>query len=101
MRREATVSLSPPFRRGGAARGTRHPLPNASPRGGTDARVGVESQGIAVKGLLCPLRYPGSDLGNLPFIFFSLQNGSSLADETETEIVIVFHLEYSLLLFYT
>ena len=33
-----------------------------------DARVGDESQGIAVKGLRCPLGYPRSDLGRLRMI---------------------------------
>ena len=33
-----------------------------------DARVGDESQGIAVKGLRCPLGYPRSDLGHLRMI---------------------------------
>ena len=33
-----------------------------------DARVGDESQGIAVKGLRCPLGYPRSNLGHLGMI---------------------------------
>ena len=49
--------------------------PARGPRGGVPLRAGQmpesgdESQGITVKGLLCPLRYPGSDLGRLRMIW--------------------------------
>ena len=71
--RDATISRSHPFPPGGVGR----PLsPRAPPTAGSRSGVGQmpesgdESQGIAVKGLLCPLRYPGSDLSRLRMITF-------------------------------
>ena len=57
--------------RRGASRSPPHEAPAAwSPAPGRDrCQRGDESQGIAVKGLLCPLRYPGSDLGRLRMIW--------------------------------
>ena len=41
------------------------PPAGAPLQSGADARVGDESQGIAVKGLRCPLGYPRSNLGHM------------------------------------
>ena len=71
--RNAPVSPSPPFSAGrlGASRSPPHEAPAAGSRSGAGQmpESGDESQGIAVKGLLCPLRYPGSDLGRLRMIW--------------------------------
>ena len=72
-RNAAAVSPSPPFSAGrrGASRSPPHEAPAAGSRSGAGQmpESGDESQGIAVKGLLCPLRYPGSDLGRLRMIW--------------------------------
>ena len=71
--RNAAVSPSPPFSayRRRASRSPPHEAPTAGSRSGAGQmpESGDESQGIAVKGLLCPLRYPGSDLGRLRMIW--------------------------------
>ena len=76
--RNAAVSPSPPFSAGrrGASRSPPHEAPAAGSRSGAGQmpESGDESQGIAVKGLLCPLRYPGSDLGRLRMIWRTVQN---------------------------
>ena len=71
--RNAAVSPFPPFSAG--RRGASHSPPHEPPAAGSRSGAGQmpesgdESQGIAVKGLLCPLRYPGSDLGHLRMIW--------------------------------
>ena len=66
----------------GVASASQRPGPRASPispvralevgshsGAGQMPESGDESQGIAVKGLLCPLQYPGSDLGLVRMIW--------------------------------
>ena len=81
---------------GASASGQPGPHASLSPAGALEAgsRSGAgqmpdsedESQGIAVKGLLCPLRHPGSDLGCLRMICRTPKcTAAALAHARQTE----------------